>query len=226
MSASRRCANHRRARKDSLQRPGEAGDFVRELVAIRASAGPSVTAVTQLAGGSRHGPALAHETAYVQRIYIVLTLAAAIAFPAAAFARGTSAGSGQAGPSVGPGRAIAISAISPAVGRFRHSIEVARRRIAVERRARLRRERREAFAALPGGVSMSTLESIAACESGGDPTAVSSDGAIGANTSSTTAPGNRSVAVATRRPPPRRSRTTARRCLLRSPARSPWPICG
>ena len=29
---------------------------------------------------------------------------------------------------------------------------------------------------LPGGVSPATLESIAACESGGDPTAVSSDG--------------------------------------------------
>ena len=32
------------------------------------------------------------------------------------------------------------------------------------------------FATLPGGVTIETLESIAACESGGDPTAVSSDG--------------------------------------------------
>ena len=40
-----------------------------------------------------------------------------------------------------------------------------------------RRQRRETmFATLPGGVSMATLETIAACESGGDPTAVSSDG--------------------------------------------------
>ncbi len=31
-------------------------------------------------------------------------------------------------------------------------------------------------AELPGGVSLATLESIAACESGGDPTSVSADG--------------------------------------------------
>lgn len=45
----------------------------------------------------------------------------------------------------------------------------------VERRAELRRQRQQAFAG--AGVSIETLESIAACESGGDPTAVSSDGA-------------------------------------------------
>ena len=48
-----------------------------------------------------------------------------------------------------------------------------------ERHARKRRqarEERERFEHLPGGVTMATLESIASCESGGDPTAVSSDG--------------------------------------------------
>jgi hypothetical protein len=35
----------------------------------------------------------------------------------------------------------------------------------------------ESDAELPGGVSRSTLEAIAACESGGDPTSVSADGA-------------------------------------------------
>jgi Transglycosylase-like domain len=39
-----------------------------------------------------------------------------------------------------------------------------------------RRQRREAFADLPGGVSIETLESIASCESGGDPTVVSAGG--------------------------------------------------
>jgi hypothetical protein len=43
-------------------------------------------------------------------------------------------------------------------------------------RAELRKQRREAFATLPGGVTLATLDSIASCESGGDPTAVSSDG--------------------------------------------------
>jgi hypothetical protein len=46
----------------------------------------------------------------------------------------------------------------------------------VERRAALRERRRRLFATLPEGVSMETLEAIAACESGGDPTIVSADG--------------------------------------------------
>jgi hypothetical protein len=44
------------------------------------------------------------------------------------------------------------------------------------REAKEAREEEEQFAQLPGGVSMGTLEAIAACESGGDPEAVSSDG--------------------------------------------------
>ncbi|HEX3737301.1 MAG TPA: transglycosylase family protein [Solirubrobacterales bacterium] len=44
------------------------------------------------------------------------------------------------------------------------------------RKRREAREEREELADLPGGVSMATLESIAACESGGDPEAVSADG--------------------------------------------------
>ena len=50
-----------------------------------------------------------------------------------------------------------------------------RRRVHARRR-REAREEREEFADLPGGVSMATLEAIAACESGGDPEAVSADG--------------------------------------------------
>ncbi len=38
------------------------------------------------------------------------------------------------------------------------------------------REEEEQFAQLPGGVSMETLEAIAACESGGNPEAVSPEG--------------------------------------------------
>lgn len=47
------------------------------------------------------------------------------------------------------------------------------------RRARLRhrrRHRRESFSRLPGGVSRATLNAIAACESGGNPAAVSPGG--------------------------------------------------
>ena len=55
-------------------------------------------------------------------------------------------------------------------------IDTVTHQIRVEHRAAVRKRRQEMFAALPGGVSIETLESIAACESGGDPTIVSSDG--------------------------------------------------
>lgn len=57
-----------------------------------------------------------------------------------------------------------------------HTIHASLKRIHARQRAAARRERRDAFATLPGGVSQETLDAIGACESGGDPTAVSSDG--------------------------------------------------
>ncbi len=59
---------------------------------------------------------------------------------------------------------------------FHRAIRVGVHRIRVARHRRVVRERQEAFAGLPGGVSQATLDAIGACESGGDPTAVSSDG--------------------------------------------------
>jgi hypothetical protein len=38
------------------------------------------------------------------------------------------------------------------------------------------RDRREAYGALPGGVSQATLDAIGQCESGGDPRSISADG--------------------------------------------------
>jgi hypothetical protein len=107
-----------------------------------------------------------------KRTYLVPALAAAIAFPAAALA------TDSAKESIGISRArpIAISRIAPSIAHFHHAIRVVKRRIAAERRAELRRRRRAAFAGLPAGVSIATLEAIAACESGGDPTVVSADG--------------------------------------------------
>jgi soluble lytic murein transglycosylase-like protein len=61
--------------------------------------------------------------------------------------------------------------------RFHHTIHVTVAKLEAARRARARRERRRLYATLPGGVSLETLNAIASCESGGDPTAVSSDGA-------------------------------------------------
>ena len=110
----------------------------------------------------------------IKRTHILPVLTAALAFPAAAFAAGPAADATAVG--VGNATAVEIAPLQRPIDRFQHLIHSEARRIRVEHRAALRRQRREAFATLPGGVTIGTLESIAACESGGDPTAVSSDG--------------------------------------------------
>jgi hypothetical protein len=95
-----------------------------------------------------------------------------------------------------------------------------------KREAREAREEEEKFARLPGGVSLDTLEAIAACESGGDPEAVSPDGtyfglfqfdqgtweSVGGTGSPIEAPA---------------AEQEYRAALLYSEAgSSPWPVCG
>jgi hypothetical protein len=96
-----------------------------------------------------------------------------IAFPALAVA---APGGDDPAPRIGLADAVPALPLFQAGGSFRAEMRQAAHRIQAARRARIRRERREAFATLPGGVSQETLDAIAACESGGDPTAVSSDG--------------------------------------------------
>ena len=108
----------------------------------------------------------------IKRTYFIPVFVLAIAFPAVVFAAGA-----PAKPRIGVADAVpAAGSLQRPMTRFRHTIDVTLHRMEVARRARARRQRRQLYAALPGGVTISTLESIAACESGGDPTAVSSDG--------------------------------------------------
>jgi hypothetical protein len=133
---------------------------------------------------SRRGPP---NTATVPRLltkrtYFVPVLIACVAFPAAALAAAGDGSSAEA--RVGVADAESRVGVEPAriavlhrpVLRFHKTIRATVERMEVARRAELRRERRQRYASLPGGVSMATLESIASCESGGDPTAVSADG--------------------------------------------------
>lgn len=102
----------------------------------------------------------------------------------------------------------------------------ARKKREVRQEARKAREEEERFAQLPGGVSIETLTAIAACESGGDPEAVSSDGtyrgkyqfdqgtweSVGGSGDPAAAP---------------EAEQDYRAALLYSEAgSSPWPICG
>jgi soluble lytic murein transglycosylase-like protein len=100
---------------------------------------------------------------------------AALVFPAAALA---AAGSGTASAKVGVGdlQVADIAPLQRPIDRFQHLIRVDAKQIEAAHLAALRKQHREAFATLPGGVTEATLESIASCESGGDPTAVSADG--------------------------------------------------
>ena len=98
-----------------------------------------------------------------------------LAFPAAALA--ADGGDSAAGPKVGPAEVAPIAPLQRSVNRFQRLVDRIAEDIRAEERALARQreqEREERFADL--GISMATLESIASCESGGDPTAVSSDG--------------------------------------------------
>ncbi len=157
-----------------------------------------------------------------KRTYIAPVLLAALALPGAAIA------DSGAPPTIGvsPAKALTVSAISPPVARFHRTIRVVKRQLVAEHRAVVRRHRREAFASLPAGVSQSTLDSIAACESGGDPTAVSSDGSYRGKYQFDygtweSVGGSGDPAAASE------SEQDYRAALLYSSSgSSPWPICG
>ena len=95
-----------------------------------------------------------------------------------------------------------------------------------QREARKARAEEEQFAQLPGGVSMGTLEAIAACESGGNPEAVSSDGTYRGlfqfdqgTWESVGGAGDPAAAPA--------AEQEYRAALLYSESgSSPWPVCG
>ncbi len=111
-----------------------------------------------------------------------------------------------------------------AVGVKRVRAQARAERQAAERRAR--KLRLAAFATLPGGVSQETLDTIASCESGGDPTAVSSDGTYrglyqfdygtwasvgGSGDPAAASPAEQSYRAA---------------LLYSRSGSSPWPVCG
>jgi hypothetical protein len=113
-----------------------------------------------------------------KRTYFIPVLILCIAFPAAALAAGSSGGPP---PQAGVASAVPaqLSVLRRSTVSFHRTIRITVAHLEAVHRAELRRKRRQRealFASLPGGVSQETLDAIGACESGDDPTAVSSDG--------------------------------------------------
>jgi len=173
---------------------------------------------------------------YSARTYLIPIVLIALAIPAVALAapKGDSSGAGQAGFTAGGSglsgaRPAAIALLSRPVRSFHRAIRIHLHRIRAARRAhraKLRREREEAFASLPGGVSMATLESIASCESGGNPAAVSSDGSYRGKYQFSygtweSVGGSGDPAAA-----PEQEQDYRAALLYTSSGSSPWPVCG
>ena len=165
-----------------------------------------------------------------KRTYSALVLVLLVAFPAVALAAAAPEAERTA-----PDRSRARLADSVPVGTvaltppgptLRAEMRAAAKRIEAARRARLRRERRELYATLPGGVSPATLESIASCESGGNPTAVSSDGSYRGkyqfSFETWAAVGGSGDPAAA----PEQEQDYRAALLYAQSGSSPWPICG
>jgi hypothetical protein len=148
---------------------------------------------------------------------LLLTLAT----PATALAAPGSGGATRFG--------VANAEIAPLqrpIQRFRRVVHRIARQIRVEHQAAVRERRRELFATLPGGVAISTLEAIAACESGGNPAAVSSDGSYRGkyqfDYGTWESVGGRGDPASA--PEPEQDYRAA--LLLSESGSSPWPVCG
>ena len=108
-----------------------------------------------------------------RRISVTLVTLVAVVFPALAVA---AVAADKAPIGAREAKGVHIAALQRPAKDLQKAIKVAKKKLRAKHLRQQRQQQQEAYAALPGGVSQSTLDTIAACESGGDPTAVSSDG--------------------------------------------------
>jgi hypothetical protein len=161
-----------------------------------------------------------------KRTYSIPVLLIALVVPAVALAAPRGDGDAPGREAVAPAQPVAVAAFAGPVKSFHRAIRVGVHRIRTTRRARLRREREETFASLPGGVSQETLDAIGACESGGDPTAVSSDGSYRGKYQFDfgtweSVGGSGDPAAA-----PEQEQDYRAALLYAQAGSSPWPVCG
>jgi hypothetical protein len=138
------------------------------------------------------------------------------------------AAGGDSSPRVGVANAkpAKIAVLQRPITRFHKTIRVTVAHIEAVHRAEARRKRRELSASLPAGVSQETLDAIGACESGGDPTAVSSDGSYRGKYQFDfgtweSVGGSGDPAAA-----PEQEQDYRAALLYAQSGSSPWPVCG
>jgi hypothetical protein len=160
-----------------------------------------------------------------KRTYFILVMIACIAFPAVALAAGSGDSPSQR---IGAAKAIpaGIGLLQRPVARFHRTIRVTVHRMEVAHRAKLRRERQKLFASLPGGVSQATLDAIGDCESGGDPTAVSSDGTYRGKYQFDYGTWESVGGVGDPAAAPEAEQDYRAALLYSQSGSSPWPVCG
>lgn len=161
-----------------------------------------------------------------KRIGISIALGLAAGSPAAV-AVAADGGSSPAAPAAETAADLGGTRLLERPGeRLDRAIRIHLPEIRARRRRALRRQRREAFVSLPGGVSRSTLDSIAACESGGDPTIVSSDGSYRGkyqfSYGTWAAVGGSGDPAAA----PEAEQDYRAALLYAQSGSSPWPVCG
>jgi hypothetical protein len=163
----------------------------------------------------------------IKRKHFTQILLILLAFPAAALA--SEGEEKNRGPSIGQAEVATIAPLRQPVDRFHRLVKTIAADIRAEERALARkreREREEEFAELPGGVSISTLEAIASCESGGDPTIVSSDGTYRGkyqfSVSTWESVGGSGDPAAA----PEAEQDYRAALLYAQSGSSPWPVCG
>jgi hypothetical protein len=151
---------------------------------------------------------------FKRRIPATIAIALGVAFPAVAMAAGGGRGA-EVGVRAEQGK---LDVLERPARRLRRSIAVH-----VEE---IRREQRRSVPALRAGVTMDTLDAIAACESGGDPTAVSADGSYRGKFQFdygtwASLGGSGDPAAA-----PEAEQDYRAALLYAQSGSSPWPICG
>lgn len=165
-------------------------------------------------------PRLLTKRTYFSALFI------ALAFPAAAYAASGPGDGSDPELGVADARVAQLAPLQRPIHRFHRTIDAVMERLRAEQHALQRKQRRELFAGLPGGVTMATLEAIAACESGGDPTAVSSDGSYRGkyqfHPSTWEAVGGSGDPAAA----PEAEQDYRAALLYAQSGSSPWPVCG